>query len=81
MVSETDFSDEQVGKRVVDADGGTVGEVAEVRNGSLYVSLGPDADPDVVDQLRWDGPVSQQVHHLQSQYVSNVTDDVVRLSV
>lgn len=81
MVSEAEFTDEQVGKRVVDADGGTVGEVTDVRNGSLYVTVGPDADPEVVDRLRWDGPVHQQPHHLQSQFVADVTEDVVRLNV
>ena len=79
MVAE--FTEEQIGKRVVDQDGVEVGTVAEVRDGSLYVEVAPDADRETLSNLRWDGPVNQDVHHLQSEFVSNVREDAIRLRV
>lgn len=76
-----EFTDRQVDKRVVAADGTDVGTVSDVRNGSLYVEVGPDADRETVEELGWSGVVHQEVHHLRHQYVSDVTDDVIRLSV
>lgn len=79
MVAE--FTEEQVGKRVLDQDGVEVGTVAEVRDGSLYVEVAPDADRETLSNLRWDGTVNQDVHHLQSTFVSNVREETIRLRV
>ena len=73
--------EDHVGKRVVAQSGNQVGTVAEVRDGTLHVEVGPDADPDVLDQLGWDGVVNQEVHELEGRYVSNIGDDTVRLRV
>jgi len=75
------YTDEQIGKRVVDQAGATVGTVSDVRDGSLYVEVAPDADRETISNLRWDGAVNQEVHHLRSRFVSDVGDDVVRLRV
>lgn len=75
------FTEAQIGKRVVDQAGVQVGTVSDVRDGSLYVEVGPDADEETLSNLRWDGTVNQEVHHLRSRYVSNVSDDVIRLRV
>jgi hypothetical protein len=77
MASDAD----DVGKRVVAQSGIQVGTVSEVRDGTLHVEVGPDADPDVLDQLGWDGVVNQEVHELEDRYVSTVTDETVRLRV
>lgn len=79
MVAE--FTEEQVGKRVLDQEGVEVGTVAEVRDGSLYVEVAPDADRETLSNLRWDGTVNQEVHHLQAEFVSNVREDTIRLRV
>jgi hypothetical protein len=75
------FTEKQVGKRVVAANGTEVGTVAEVRNGSLYVEVGPDADRETLNDLDWSGVVHREIHHLRHQYVSDVTDNAIRLSV
>jgi hypothetical protein len=75
------FTDKHLGKQVVDQDGVAVGTVDEVRNGDLYVEVGPDADSETLSNLHWDGTVNQQVHHLPDQYVSTITDTTVRLNV
>lgn len=76
-----DFSEEQIGKRVVAQNGGTVGEVTDVRNGDLRVTVVAEADDDVVDELGWDGVVQQETHTLNDRYVSNVGEDAIRLRV
>ena len=78
--SGTDPED-HVGKRVVAQSGNRVGTVSEVRDGSLHVEVGPDADRDVLDRLDWDGTVNREVHELERRYISNIGDDVVRLRV
>lgn len=76
-----DFSDSQVGKRVVAQSGTTVGEVTDVRDGGLYVAVDPDADPDVLDDLRWEGVVNRETHELDEKHVSKITEDTIRLRV
>ena len=76
-----EFTDEQIGKRVVDQAGAAVGTVSDVRDGSLYVEVAPDADRETLSNLRWDGAVNQEVHRLRSRFVSDVGDDVIRLRV
>jgi hypothetical protein len=79
MVAE--FTEEQTGKRVVDQAGADVGTVSEVRDGSLYVEVAPDADRETLSNLRWDGTVNRDVRRLRSRFVSDVGDDVIRLRV
>ena len=76
-----DYSEDHIGKRVVAQSGVEMGTVEDVRNGDMYVSVEPDADDEAVTELGWDGPVSQDVHHLPDQYVSNITENTVRLRV
>lgn len=75
------FTDKQVGKRVVDQAGVEVGTVESVRNGELYVEVGPDADEETLSNLRWDGVVHQEVHELRHEHVGDIRDDVIRLNV
>lgn len=75
------FSEKQVGKRVVDQKGVEVGTVRNVRNGEIYVEVGTDADPDTLDDLRWDGTVNQEAHELRQEHIGDIGEDVIRLSV
>lgn len=76
-----DFSDDHVGKRVVAQSGAEVGTVDHVRDGDLFVAVEPDADREVVSNLGWDGPVNQDSERLSDEYVSNVTENAIRLRV
>ncbi len=83
MDPNSDFSDEQAGKRVVADDGTDVGVVKEVRNGTLYVEIEADPNPDTIDELGWGGVVNQSVHELKHQFIGTITDDddsVVRVN-
>jgi hypothetical protein len=70
-----------VGKRVVAQNGSEIGTVSEVREGSLWVEVGPDADPDVLASLRWRGVVNQEEHELENRFISDISEHVVRLRV
>lgn len=76
-----EFTDDQIGKRVVAQNGNAIGEVTAVDDGSLRVTLSEDADREVVDHLGWEGVVNREVHTLNDRYISTVREDAVRLRV
>lgn len=76
-----DFSNDHLGKRVVAQNGSTVGEVTDVRDGSLWVTVDADVEQDVLDSLEWDGVVSQETQELPDTYVSKVREETIRLRV
>lgn len=76
-----DFSEEHIGKRVVSQSGVEIGTVEDVRNGELYVTVSVQDTDETIDQLGWDRVVEQDVQHLRRQYVSNLTENTVRLNV
>jgi len=75
----TEFTDDDVGKRVVNANGDTIGLVSGVETGSAYV----DPDPGLTDKIRtrlgWDD-VGENDYVLDPSHVDAVTDDAIRLS-
>lgn len=75
------YTEEHVGKRVVDQRGREIGTVRDVRGGDLYVEVGPDADPGTLSELNWDGTVNQREHRLLDRHISTVSEATVRLSV
>lgn len=81
MDPNADFTDKQVGKRVVAANGIEVGVVKTVRNGTLYVEVGSNASGETPTELGWDGTVHQSGHELKRQFIADITDDAIRLSV
>ncbi|MFC4447908.1 hypothetical protein [Halorussus aquaticus] len=76
-----DYSDDHIGKRVVTHGGVEIGTVEDIRNGDMYVSVTTDSTNETVDELGWEGPVEQDVHHLRDQYISTITENTVRLGV
>ena len=76
-----EFTDKHVGKQVVAANGTEIGTVDHVDHGSMYVAVGPDADRDTLEDLRWTGVVNREVHHLDDHFIANITEDTVSLSV
>lgn len=76
-----DYTDKQLDKRVVDQKGVEVGTVTDVRNGDLYVTVGPKADRDTLDDLRWTGTVNQEVHQLRHEFIGDVSEHEIRLNV
>jgi hypothetical protein len=77
-MAEMSYTDNDVGKHVVNADGERIGTVTAVRHGTAYV----DPDPDMFDQIKaklgWED-VDEDTYPLQENEVSEITDDEIRL--
>jgi hypothetical protein len=77
-MSANNLTEEDEGKRVTSADGEQVGMVEEVRGGTAYIN--PDAG--MVDKMKakldW-GDTDEESYPIQSDHVSDVTDDEIRL--
>lgn len=77
-MAKMSYTDEDVGKHVVNADGDRIGTVTAVRHGTAYV----DPDPGMFDQIKaklgWED-VDDDTYPLQESEVSEVTDDEIRL--
>ncbi|WP_123535577.1 hypothetical protein [Halosimplex salinum] len=76
-----EYTDEQVGKRVVAQSGEEIGEVVAIDEGSLVVEVQVGDGHDVVDHLGWDSGANQERHTLDDRYVSTIRENAVRLRV
>jgi hypothetical protein len=76
-----EYSEAQLGKRVVAQNGTPVGEVTGVDDGTLLVTVDEDIDRDVVTDLNWDGVVNRETHRLNDRHISNVSEETIRLRV
>lgn len=78
MIAVVQFDSEEVGKRVVDANGREVGVVKDVQADRAYV----DPDPSVVDELASQlgvGSADEDTVALSSDDVRAVTDEELQL--
>jgi len=74
----TQFTDDDIGKHVVNADGETVGMVAAVDHGTVYVEPDPGITETIKATLGWDTH-DEDTYPLQDAAVGRVTDDEIRL--
>ncbi|QLG47543.1 hypothetical protein [Natrinema halophilum] len=72
------FSDDDTGKRVVNADGDKIGIVADVDHGTAHVEPDPGITDTIKAKLGW-GDTGEDTYPLQEESVARVTDDEVRL--
>lgn len=72
------FTDDDEGKRVVNANGDEIGIVEHVEAGTAHV----DPDPGITDSIRstlgW-GDADEETYSLDDSNVESITDDEVRL--
>lgn len=77
-MERTKITEDDEGKRVVNATGKKVGMVSGVQTGTAYV----DPDPGITDSIRsklgW-GNVDQDDFTLQEDRIETITDDEIRL--
>lgn len=78
MKQSITFTESDEGKRVVNAEGRTVGRVVDVRHGSAYVDPDPDMFDTIKSKLGW-GDVDGDAYPLQKSDVDSVTDDEIRI--
>ena len=74
----TNITDDDEGKSVVNADGETVGMVAEVSGGTAHVDPDPGITDKIKSKLGW-GDMDDDTYPLQEANVDAVTDDEIRL--
>ena len=77
-MAQLTYTNDDVGKRVVNATGDKVGVVTDVRNGTPYVDPDPGMFDTVKAKLGWED-VDEDAYPLQNDQVSEVTDDEIRL--
>ncbi len=72
------FTDDDIGKTVVNANGEDVGIVAAVEHGTAHVEPNPGITDTIKAKLGWSGR-DTETYPLQENAVAEVTDDTVRL--
>lgn len=73
------FREDDVGKRVVIADGTGIGQVVEVTDETARVDPDPGVTDRIAARLGW-SEADRESYALRAEDVDSVTDDEVRLS-
>ncbi|MDQ2049188.1 PRC-barrel domain containing protein [Natronolimnohabitans sp. A-GB9] len=72
------FTEDDEGKRVVDADGETVGIIESVEAGTPHVAPDPGVTDTIKSKLGW-GEADDETYRLDENNVESVTGDEVRI--
>ena len=72
------FTDDDEGKDVVNAEGEKIGVVTEVSGGNLHVEPDPGITDTIKSTLGW-GDADDATHRLDENHVEEVTDDEIRV--
>lgn len=72
------FTDDDVGKSVVNANGDEVGIIASVEHGTAHIEPDPGITDTIKAMLGWEG-ADEEAYPLQEQAIEKVTDDRVLL--
>ena len=75
---EHTFTGDDEGKKVINADGETVGMITEVEHGTAYVDANPGLGEKLMAKLGWSDRDDDD-YPLQENSVSRVDDDGVHL--
>lgn len=78
MASRQSITDQEEGKRVVDANGNKIGVVSGVRGTKLYVDPDPGLTDKVMSALGWDH-IDEDDYPLDESRIGSISDDEVRL--
>ena len=72
------FTDDDEGKRVVNANGEEIGIVEHVEAGNVHVDPDPGIADSIKSKLGW-GDADEETYTLNEDNVESVTDDEIRL--
>lgn len=78
MTTNQTITEHDEGKRVVDADGETVGVIASVKNSTAYVDPDPGIADTIMSKLGWNS-VEDEDYPLRRSRIEAITEDEVRL--
>lgn len=67
------------GKRVVDANGDTIGIISGVRNGKAYVDPDPGISEKILTKLGWEN-IDKGDYPLERSRIATITDDEIHLN-
>ncbi|ARS91333.1 hypothetical protein [Natrarchaeobaculum aegyptiacum] len=73
-----EFTKDDEGKRVVDADGEQIGIVESVESGTPHVDPDPGMADTIKSKLGW-GDADEETYKLDEQNVESISDDEIRL--
>lgn len=73
-----DFTSDDEGKRVMNANNEEIGVVKAVEGGSVHVDPDPDVTDTIKSKLGW-GDSDEETYSLDEQRVETITDDEIRL--
>lgn len=72
------FTDDDEGKHVVNAEGETIGIVEAVEGGAAHVEPDPGITDTIKSRLGW-GDSDEETYRLEAEHVDTITDDEIQL--
>lgn len=72
------ITEDEEGKKVVNAAGDEVGRVVEVRHGTAYVDPDPGVTDKLLSKLGW-ADTDEESYPLQEESIDSITDDEIRI--
>lgn len=77
-MADTNLTDDDEGKPVVNTEGDKIGRVVEVRSGTAHVDPDPGLTDTIMSKLGW-GDSDEDTYRLESSTIDTITDDEIRI--
>jgi len=78
-MARTNVTEDDKGKRVVNAHGETVGMVTQYKNGAAHVDPDPSITEKIRSKLGWTSDSDDDEYVLQEAQIDEITDDEIRI--
>lgn len=78
-MAQTNLTEDDEGKPVVNSMGDEVGIVSAVQSGTAHVNPDPGITDKISSKLGWAGASEDETYELQTSHIDTVTDDEIRL--
>lgn len=78
-MADTNLTDEDEGKQVVNSTGDNVGMITEIRGGKAYVNPDPGITEKISSKLGWGDADEKEEYELEPDRIDTVTNDEIRL--
>lgn len=79
-MARTNVTEDDKGKRVVNAHGETVGMVTAVKGGAAHVDPDPSITEKIRSRLGWESDTDSDEYVLQRAQIDEITDSEIRLN-
>lgn len=78
-MARKEVTEDDKGKRVVNAHGEKIGMVTGYRNGAAHVDPDPSITEKIRSKLGWDSDTDDDEYVLQEAQIDEITDDEIRI--